>query len=65
MQKLMPTLLAVLAILFIASLSLFTVDQRQYAMVFQFGEVNVSSSSQVSSSRFRCCRMCAISIAAY
>jgi membrane protease subunit HflC len=39
MQKLMPTLLAVLAILFIASLSLFTVDQRQYAMVFQFGEV--------------------------
>ncbi|WP_239688837.1 protease modulator HflC [Aquitalea magnusonii] len=35
----MPTLLAVLGILFVASLLLFTVDQRQYAMVFQFGEV--------------------------
>jgi len=39
MSKLMPLIVtAVLALLFL-SLSLFTVDQRQYAMVFQLGEV--------------------------
>ncbi|POZ62728.1 protease modulator HflC [Chromobacterium alticapitis] len=38
-QRLIPTLAAIAGALFIASLSLFTVDQRQYALVFQFGEV--------------------------
>ncbi|WP_043619171.1 protease modulator HflC [Chromobacterium violaceum] len=38
-EKLIPTLAAVVGALFVASLSLFTVDQRQYALVFQFGEV--------------------------
>ncbi|AAQ61192.1 protease modulator HflC [Chromobacterium violaceum] len=38
-ERLIPTLAAVVGALFVASLSLFTVDQRQYALVFQFGEV--------------------------
>ncbi|MEN6081631.1 protease modulator HflC [Chromobacterium piscinae] len=38
-ERLIPTLAAVVGVLFVASLSLFTVDQRQYALVFQFGEV--------------------------
>ncbi|MEN3029351.1 protease modulator HflC [Chromobacterium amazonense] len=38
-QRLIPTLVAIAGVLFVASLSLFTVDQRQYALVFQFGEV--------------------------
>ncbi|XLM20108.1 protease modulator HflC [Chromobacterium piscinae] len=38
-QRLIPTLVAIAGALFVASLSLFTVDQRQYALVFQFGEV--------------------------
>ncbi|MFB9156291.1 protease modulator HflC [Chromobacterium violaceum] len=38
-ERLIPTLVAVVGALFVASLSLFTVDQRQYALVFQFGEV--------------------------
>ena len=39
MEKTIPTLIALLAILLVLSLSLFTVDQRQFAIVFQFGEV--------------------------
>ncbi|WP_293765617.1 protease modulator HflC [uncultured Aquitalea sp.] len=39
MDRLIPTLAAVFGALLLASLSLFIVDQRQYAMVFQFGEV--------------------------
>ncbi|WP_434633576.1 protease modulator HflC [Chromobacterium sp. CV08] len=38
-ERLIPMLAAAVGVLFIASLSLFTVDQRQYALVFQFGEV--------------------------
>ncbi|AUH50005.1 protease modulator HflC [Chromobacterium sp. ATCC 53434] len=38
-ERLIPMLTAAVGVLFIASLSLFTVDQRQYALVFQFGEV--------------------------
>ncbi|AXE28903.1 protease modulator HflC [Chromobacterium phragmitis] len=38
-ERLIPTVVAVVGALFVASLSLFTVDQRQYALVFQFGEV--------------------------
>uniref|UniRef100_A0A4W5LJ25 Band 7 domain-containing protein n=1 Tax=Hucho hucho TaxID=62062 RepID=A0A4W5LJ25_9TELE len=39
MERLLPTLIGVAALLLVASSSLFTVDQRQFAMVFQFGEV--------------------------
>ncbi|MCW3481355.1 protease modulator HflC [Neisseriaceae bacterium JH1-16] len=39
MDKLIPTLVALIGAALLASLSLFTVDQRQYALVFQFGEV--------------------------
>ncbi|MDF0606349.1 protease modulator HflC [Neisseriaceae bacterium TC5R-5] len=39
MDKLIPMAVAIVCVLFIASLSMFTVDQRQYALVFQFGEV--------------------------
>lgn len=39
MQKLIPTLLLVLGLLIVMSMSFFTVDQRQYAMVFQLGQV--------------------------
>ncbi|RQW29416.1 protease modulator HflC [Rhodobacteraceae bacterium CH30] len=39
MDKLIPTLVALVAGLLLLSMSMFTVDQRQYAMVFQFGEV--------------------------
>lgn len=38
-QRLIPILAGMAGMLFIASLSLFTVDQRQFALVFQFGEV--------------------------
>ncbi|MDN0076432.1 protease modulator HflC [Crenobacter sp. SG2303] len=39
MERLIPTLVAIMGAVLIASLSLFTVDQRQFAIVFQFGEV--------------------------
>jgi len=39
MERLLPSLIGVAVLLLIASSSLFTVDQRQFAMVFQFGEV--------------------------
>lgn len=39
MERLVSVVVAVAGLLFLASLSLFTVDQRQYALVFQFGEV--------------------------
>jgi len=39
MERLIPTLVAIIGAALIASLSLFTVDQRQFAIVFQFGEV--------------------------
>ncbi|WP_420837164.1 protease modulator HflC [Chromobacterium sphagni] len=39
MDRLIPTVVAIAGALFVASLSLFTVDQRQFALVFQFGEV--------------------------
>ena len=39
MDKLIPTIVGILAVLLLLSLSLFTIDQRQYAIVFQFGEV--------------------------
>lgn len=39
MDRMLPTLFAVGAALLVASSSLFTVDQRQFGMVFQFGEV--------------------------
>ena len=39
MDRLIPGVIAVLAALLLLSMSLFIVDQRQYAMVFQFGEV--------------------------
>ena len=39
MDRLIPSLIALLAVLLVLSLSLFTVDQRQYAIVFQLGEV--------------------------
>ncbi|MGL6070325.1 protease modulator HflC [Craterilacuibacter sp.] len=39
MDKLIPTLVALVAGLLLLSMSMFTVDQRQFAMVFQFGEV--------------------------
>ncbi|UTH72571.1 protease modulator HflC [Chromobacterium sp. IIBBL 290-4] len=38
-EKLIPSVVAICGVLFVAGLSLFTVDQRQYALVFQFGEV--------------------------
>ena len=39
MERMIPAVAAVVGALFVASLSLFTVDQRQFALVFQFGEV--------------------------
>lgn len=39
MQKIIPTLLLALGVLIVLGLSFFTVDQRQYAMVFQLGQV--------------------------
>jgi membrane protease subunit HflC len=39
MDKLIPTLVAIIGAALVASLSLFTVDQRQFALLFQFGEV--------------------------
>ena len=39
MDRLISAVVAIAAILFVGSLSLFTMDQRQYALVFQFGEV--------------------------
>ncbi|KZE32628.1 protease FtsH subunit HflC [Crenobacter luteus] len=39
MDKLIPVAVAVVLALFVSSLALFTVDQRQFALVFQFGEV--------------------------
>ncbi len=39
MERMIPAVVAVVGALFVASLSLFTVDQRQFALVFQFGEV--------------------------
>lgn len=38
MNKILPTLALILLVLFGFSLSFFTVDQRQYAIVFQFSE---------------------------
>ncbi|MEW9900185.1 protease modulator HflC [Chitinivorax sp. PXF-14] len=38
-NKLMPTIAATLLVLLLLWMSVFRVDQRQYAMVFQFGEV--------------------------
>ncbi|XZG71840.1 protease modulator HflC [Chitinibacteraceae bacterium HSL-7] len=38
MNRLMPILSALLGLSFLASLTCFTVDQRQYAVVFQFSE---------------------------
>ncbi|MBS1154676.1 MAG: protease modulator HflC [Proteobacteria bacterium] len=38
MNRLLPTLALILVALFVLSLSFFTVDQRQYAVVFQFSE---------------------------
>ena len=65
MDRLIPTVVAIAGVLFVASLSLFTVDQRQYALVFQFGEVVRIIRSRAYSSRCRCCRTCVISIAGY
>ncbi|SCK20236.1 membrane protease subunit HflC [Vogesella sp. LIG4] len=39
MERMFPVIIAIAAGLLLAAGSLFTVDQRQYAMVFQFGEV--------------------------
>lgn len=39
MNKFVSSISALLGLLIIASLSIYTVDQRQYAMVFQLGEV--------------------------
>lgn len=39
MNRMIPAILSVLAVLLVLSLSLFTVDQRQYAVVFQLGEI--------------------------
>lgn len=39
MERMFPVVIAVAAGLLVAAGSLFTVDQRQFAMVFQFGEV--------------------------
>ena len=39
MKFTMPILAAVVALLFIASQSVYTVDQRKYAVKFQLGEV--------------------------
>lgn len=39
MERLVSVVVAVAGLLFLASLSLFTVDQRQFALLFQFGEV--------------------------
>lgn len=39
MERIIPVLVAAGLAIAIAGLSLFTVDQRQYALVFQFGEV--------------------------
>ncbi|GAA5785213.1 protein HflC [Chitiniphilus shinanonensis] len=38
MNRILPTLAVILAVLFVLSLSFFTVDQRQFAVVFQFSE---------------------------
>ncbi|MCB5195900.1 protease modulator HflC [Deefgea salmonis] len=38
MNRILPVLSAVMLALFLASLCLFTVDQRQYAVIFQFSE---------------------------
>ncbi|MEQ6289255.1 protease modulator HflC [Vogesella sp. GCM10023246] len=39
MERMFPVIIAIAAALLLAAGSLFTVDQRQFAMVFQFGEV--------------------------
>ena len=39
MDRIIPSIIGILAVLLVLSLSLFTVDQRQFALVFQFGEV--------------------------
>jgi modulator of FtsH protease HflC len=38
MNRIIPTLAVILVVMFVLSLALFTVDQRQYAVVFQFSE---------------------------
>ena len=39
MDRIIPSIIGILAVLLVLSLSLFTVDQRQYAVVQQLGEV--------------------------
>lgn len=39
MERFIPSIVAALGALMVLSMSVFTVDQRQYALVFQFGEV--------------------------
>lgn len=39
MERMIPSIVAALGALMVLSMSIFTVDQRQYALVFQFGEV--------------------------
>lgn len=39
MSKLLPVLIGFLLVLLLLSMSIFTIDQRRYAMVFQLGEV--------------------------
>lgn len=64
MNRILPTLVLVLLVLFALSLSFFTVDQRQYAVVFQFSEAVRVVKERASISRCRSCRKCAISTAA-
>ena len=57
MKFTMPILALVVALLFVASQSVYTVDQRKYAIKFQLGEVvETKTDGRVSTSRCRWCR---------
>jgi regulator of protease activity HflC (stomatin/prohibitin superfamily) len=52
----MPLLALIVAILLVASQSLYTVDQRKYAVKLQLGEFVDTQSDPACTSRCRCCR---------
>ena len=57
MKFTMPILALVVALLLVASQSLYTVDQRQYAIKFQLGEIiETKTERRACTSRCRCCR---------
>ena len=56
-----PVLAGLLALLVLSTATLFTVDQRQNAMVFQFGELKDVVVKPGLYLSCRCCRTCATS----